>query len=99
MRVTETFKYLEVKCTSTGESNDEIKTRLGQARAPTRHPKSMLWSNKITINNKIKMYKAIVECIGLYGAELWGINKRKKFKIDDDDDELLEIPLPPYWNR
>lgn len=88
---TKSFKYLGVKITSTGGSNEEISARLGRARAVTRQLNSLLWSRRITRNNKRRIYKTIVESIGLYGAELWEVNGRNKSRII-----AMEMN---YWRR
>ena len=76
--------------TSDGDSNQEIKVRIGQAKTATKQLNSLLWSPRITKNNKIRIYKTIVESIGLYGAELWEINKRNK--------SIRAMELD-YWRR
>ncbi|XP_050497794.1 uncharacterized protein LOC126878967 [Diabrotica virgifera virgifera] len=88
---TEVFKYLGVQISSKAGSNDEIHSRIGQARSATRQLHGLLWSNKITKENKRRMYKTITESIGLYGAELWEINQRNKSKI-----KAMEMN---YWRR
>lgn len=60
IRDTETFKYLGVKFIATRGSNEEICWRIVQARAATIQLNSLLWNNRITKNNKIR-----IESIGL----------------------------------
>lgn len=48
-KATNKFKYLGVQITSNTESNEEIVTRMDQARSATRQMHRLLWSNKITI--------------------------------------------------
>lgn len=49
------FKYLGVAITANGDSNQEIKTRIGQATAVTSQLNSLLWSTKITKRNNNRM--------------------------------------------
>ena len=88
---TKTFKYLGVRLTASGGSSDEICSRMGQAKSAIRQLNSLLWSTKITKHTKIRIYKAIVESIGTYGAELWEISKRNKTRI-----KAMEME---FWRR
>ena len=78
---TSKYKYLGVTISNSANSNDEIHSRMGQARAATRQLNSLLWDNAITKSTKIRLFKVVVESIATYGAELWEINKAYKSKI------------------
>ena len=78
VRVTGNTKYLGVIITSDGNSNQEIKSRIEQAKTATRKLNNLLRCTHITKRNNTRMYKAIVESILLYGAELWETNTQNQ---------------------
>ena len=55
---------------SDGDNNQEMKVRTGQAKTATKQINSLFWSLRIRKrNNNLRIYKTIVESVGLYRAE------------------------------
>jgi hypothetical protein len=60
--------------TENGGSRDEI-NRINESTILTKQLNSFLWSDTITRNTEICIYKALVENTSIYGVETWGIKK------------------------
>lgn len=75
------YKHLGIKVTDQGGTDDEISSKIGQAKMATRQLSSLLWDTKLTNNTKIRLYETTVESLGTYKAELWVINKRNEPRI------------------
>lgn len=100
------------KLTAIPGSKKYTTSRIGQARVATKQLSSLLWSNRITKNDKIIMYKPIVESIELYGADLWKLwnltrktrqkLKQSRWTIGDaaaDLQEWIKLEIRTYLTR
>lgn len=85
------FKYLGFTITKTATTEDEIKSRLGQARTCIKQLHPIIWNTHITKNTKHKIYNTMVRSIMTYGAEIWVVNKKIKGNINAVEME--------YWRR
>lgn len=91
VRGVNSYKYLGTIISSDGASTQEIKSRINQGRVVTSQLNSVLWSNQIKEDTKIRIYKSIVESIVTYGAEVWETTEQMKKK-------LLAMEMG-YWRR
>ena len=79
MRVT---KLLGSKITADGDCSHEIKRCLLLGRKVMTNLDSMLKSRDITLPTKVRLVKAIVFPIVMYGCESWTIKKAEHRRID-----------------
>ena len=84
----ESFVYLGAHISSSGGTEDDIKARLGKARAAY----SKLEKNsQFTTKNKIKIFKSNVISVLLYGCETWGMTQTDEKKLDALLDKSLRL--------
>ena len=69
------FTLLGAKITVDGDCSHEIKRRLLLGRQATTNLDSILKSRDITLPTKIRLYKAMVFLVFMYGCESWTIKK------------------------
>jgi hypothetical protein len=76
------FKYLGSILESTSATTSEIGKRMSDGRRVIGILNSVLWSKISLIKPKKKlMYRALVQCILLYGAETWTLNTQQANKL------------------
>ena len=85
------FKFLGSYITPEGDSKTEIKIRLGIARGATTDLADLWKSKDLSLNLKVKLAKALVWSIALYGCESWTIKKEEERMI-----QVFELWL---WRR
>ena len=76
------FIYLGSKITVDGDCRHEIKRRLLLRRKAMTNLDSVLKSRDITLLTKIRIVKALVFPVVMYGCESWTIEKAKHQRID-----------------
>ena len=69
------FISLSSKITADGDCSHEIKRRLLFGRKSMTHLDSMLKSRDITLPTKVRLVKAMVFPVVMYGCETWAIKK------------------------
>ena len=69
------FIFLGSKITADGDYSHEIKRRLLLGRKVTTNLDSILKSRNITLSTKIRLVKAMVLPVVIYGCESWTIKK------------------------
>ena len=70
------------KITADGDCSHEIKKRLLLGRKVMTNLNSMLKSRDITLSTKVRLIKAMVFPVALYGRESWTIKKAEHCRID-----------------
>ena len=70
------------KVTADGDCSHEIKRRLLLGRKVITHPDSMLKSRDITLSTKIRLVKAMVFPVVMYGCESWTVKRAEQQRID-----------------
>ena len=70
------------KITADGECSHEIKRHLLLGRKVMTNPDSILKSRYITLSTKVRLVKAMVFPVVMYGCESWTVNKAKRRRID-----------------
>ena len=63
------------KITADGDCNHEIKRRLLLERKAMNNPDNILKSRDITLLTKVRLVKAMVFLVVMYGCESWTIKK------------------------
>ena len=76
------FIFLGSKITADGDCIHEIKRRLLLGRKDMTNLHSILKSRDITLPTKVRLVKAIVFPVVMYGCESWNIKKAEHWRID-----------------
>uniref|UniRef100_A0A670KBU1 Reverse transcriptase domain-containing protein n=1 Tax=Podarcis muralis TaxID=64176 RepID=A0A670KBU1_PODMU len=76
------FTFLGSMITADGDSSHEIKRRLLLGRKAMANLDSILKSRDITLPTKVRIVKAMVSPVVMYGSESWTIKKADRQRID-----------------
>ena len=76
------FIFLGSKITADGDCSHEIKRRLLLGRKVITNPDSILKSRDITLPTKVRLVKAIVFPVVIYGCESWTVKKAERQRTD-----------------
>ena len=76
------FIFLGSKITEDGDCSHEIKRRLLLGRKVMTNLDSILKSRDITLPTKVRLIKAMVFPVVMYGCESWTIKKAERRRID-----------------
>ena len=79
---TELWSWGDPKITADGDCSHEIKRRLPVGRKVMTNLDSMLKSRDITLSAKVRLVKAMVYPVVMYGCESWTIKKTERGRID-----------------
>ena len=72
------FIFLSSKITAEGDCSHEIKRRLFLGRKVMTNLDSILKSRDITLSTKVRLVKAMVFAVVMYGCESWTTKKEPK---------------------
>ena len=89
------FVFLGSKITADGDCSHESKRRLLLGRKAMTNLGSILKSRDITLLTKVRLAKAMVFPVIVYGCESWTIKKAERQRTDGFEllDKTLESPL------
>ena len=76
------FIFLNSKITADGDCSHEIKSRLLLGRKVMTNLDSILKSRDVTLPTKVRLVKAMVFPVVMYGCESWTVKKAEHWKID-----------------
>ena len=76
------FIFWGLKITADGDYNHEIKRHLHLGREVMTNLDSILKSRDITFPTKVRLVKAVVFPVVIYGCESWTIKKAERRRID-----------------
>ena len=76
------FIFLGSKITVDGDCSHEIKRRLLLGRKAMTNRGSLFKSRDITLPTKVRLVKAMVFPVGMYGCESWTIKKAEHQRIN-----------------
>ena len=76
------FIFLGSKITADGDCSHEIKRHLLLGRRVMTNLDSILKSRDITLSTKVRLVKAMVFPVVMYGCESWNIKKAEDKRID-----------------
>ena len=82
VKIVSDFIFSGPKITADGDCSHEIKRRLLLGRKGMTNLDSILKSRDITLSTKVRLVKAMVFPVVLYGCESWTVRKAKCRKID-----------------
>ena len=91
------FVFVGSRITADGDCSHEIKRRLLLGRKVMTNLDSMLKKRDITLRTKVRLFKAMVFPVVMYGCESWTVKKAECQKIDTFElwvlEKTLESPL------
>ena len=96
------FIFLGFKITAHGDCSHEIERCLLLRRKVMTKLDSILKSRDITLPTKVRLVKAMVFPVTMYGCEIWTINKAECQRIDAFElwwEKTLESPLDYKENQ
>ena len=103
------FIFLGSKITADGDCSHEIKRRLLLGRKVMTNLGSIFKSRDITLPTKVRLVKAMVFPVVMYGCESWTVKKAECRSIDalncgvgEDSWQSLGLqgdPPSPFWRR
>ena len=97
MEAVANFIFLGSKITADGDCSPEIKRHLLFGRKVITNLDSLLKSRDITLSTKVRLVKAMVFPVVMYGCESWTIKKAEHWRIDAFEllflEKTLESPL------
>ena len=76
------FTFLGSKITADGDCSHEIKRRLLLGRQVMSNLDNILKSRDITLPTKVRLVKAMVFLVVMYGCESWTVKKAECQRID-----------------
>ena len=82
METVSDFIFLGSKITADGDFSHEIKRHLLLGRRTLTNLDSILKSRDITLPTKVRLVKAMVFPVFIYGCETWAIKKAEHRRID-----------------
>ena len=82
METVKDFIFLGSKITADGDCSHEIKRHLFLERKVTTNLDSIFKSRDITLPTKVRLVKALVFPVVMYGCESWTVKKAEHRKID-----------------
>ena len=82
METVSDFIFLDFKITADGDCSHEIKRYLLLRRKAMTNLESILKSRDITLPTKVRLVKAMVFPVVMYGCESWTIKKAEHGRID-----------------
>ena len=93
----ESFVYLGAYISKSGGTEEDIKARLGKARAAY-NKLDKIWKNsQFTYKTKIKILKSNVISVLLYGCECWRMTKPDEKNLDAFLHKSLRRMFKIYW--
>ena len=97
METVRDFIFGSSKITADGDCSHEIKRHLLLGRKAMINLDSILKSKDITLPTKVRLVKAMVFPVVMYGCESWAVNKAEHQRIDAFElrcwKRLLRVPL------
>ena len=82
METVSDFIFLGSKITADGDCSHEIKRRLLLGKKVMTNLDSMFKSRDITLPTKVRLVKALVFPVVMYGCESWTVKKAERRRID-----------------
>ncbi|BHF71757.1 hypothetical protein SprV_0401481700 [Sparganum proliferum] len=90
----DSFKYLGARLLPNGQSKDDIVSRIDAARWVFSSLRKCLWNRRdFSIATKIRVYRASVRSVLLYGCECWALRVEDERKLEVFDHLCLRIIL------
>ena len=82
METVRDFMFLRLEITADGDCSHEIKRHLLLRRKVMTNLDSIFKSRDITLPTKVRLVKATVFPVVMYGCESWTVNKAERRRLD-----------------
>nr|VZI49151.1 unnamed protein product [Spirometra erinaceieuropaei] len=90
----DSFKYLGARLLPNGQSKEDIVSRIDAVRWVFSSLRKCLWKRRdLSIATKIRVYRASVRSVLLYGCECWALRVEDERKLEVFDHHCLRIIL------
>ncbi|BHF62050.1 Cytoplasmic dynein 1 heavy chain 1 [Sparganum proliferum] len=90
----DSFKYLGARLLPNGQSKDDTVSRIDAARWVFSSLRKCLWNRRdLSIATKIRVYRASVRSVLLYGCECWALRVEDERKLEIFNHHCLRIIL------
>ncbi|BHF81270.1 hypothetical protein SprV_0702440000 [Sparganum proliferum] len=90
----DSFKHLRARLLPNGQSKDNIVSRIDAARWVFSSIRKCLWIRRdLSIATKIRVYRASVRSVLLYGCECWALRVKDERKLEVFDHQCLRTIL------
>jgi hypothetical protein len=89
------FKYLGTTVTNQNLIQDDIKRRFNSGNACYQSVQSLLYSRLLSKNLKIRIYKAVILPVVLYGCETWSLTLREEHRLRVFENRVLRRVFGP----
>ena len=97
------YEYEHIRVLFDGDCSHEIKRRLFLGRKAVTNLESILKSRDITLPTKVRLVKAMVFPVVMYGCESWTVKKAERQRIDAFElwcwRRLLRVPWTARSNQ
>jgi hypothetical protein len=94
----EGFNYLGVLTHESCRSTPEISRRLGMASGAFGSLKNNIWSTRISLSTKIRLFNSYVMPVLLYGSETWSFGRRDQLRLDAFGTKCLRALCGIKWS-
>ncbi|XP_045464765.1 uncharacterized protein LOC123674005 [Harmonia axyridis] len=82
-------EYLGVEFDTSGTDDNEIRSRVIEARKVIGCLNGILWSKNITRSRKFNIYNTMIKSQLTYGSETWRLTERNKRRIEAPEMDAL----------
>lgn len=93
----DTFTYLGSVINKQGGADEDIKMRIGKARAVFMSLKNIWKSKQISQKTKVRLFNSNVKSVLLYGSETWRLNKTNTSRIQKFINSCLRRIYQVRW--
>ena len=98
LQATETFTYLGSTLSRTATIDDEINNRISKASCAFGRLRKKVWERRgISLETKLKVYRAVVLTTLLYGSETWTVYRRHDKQLNHFHLRCLRNLLHIHW--
>ena len=97
LEVVAKFVYLGGTVTQERGSDEDVKSRLGKARAAFSKLRNIWKSSQLKLKTKLKIFQSNVVAVLLYRCETWHMTKRDAAKLDVFLHKSLRRIMKIYW--
>ena len=93
------FKFLGSYITPEGESQTDIRSRIGMAKAAANNMAAVWQSSDITLALMVKLAKTLIWSVALYACETWTLKKQEERMIEAMEMWLWRRVLRVKWTE
>ncbi|BHF67337.1 hypothetical protein SprV_0301036300 [Sparganum proliferum] len=98
LQVVENFPYLGSTLSRSTKIDDEVARRISKASQAFGRLQSTVWNRHgLQLSTKLKMYKAVILPMLLYGAEAWTVNTKQARRLNHSHLTCLRRILSLSW--